>query len=88
MGRPGSKDEPKDPLEPMRRFARPSGERPREEDPALCRFLQALPRVGVSAPYWCGRTMRPEGPDSAPAQPEDCTDERPCFEAAWVEGEG
>ncbi|HTO87905.1 MAG TPA: hypothetical protein VMR54_10305 [Thermoanaerobaculia bacterium] len=72
----------------MRRFTRPAGERPREEDPALCRFLRALPRVGISAPYWCGKTMRPEGPDNAPAQPEDCTDERPCFEAARVESEG
>ena len=78
---------PPDPLQPMRRFARPAKEQ-REPDQALCRFLRAMPRPGSPAPYGCSRTMRPEGPDGAPAQPEACTDERPCFEAATVEGEG
>ncbi len=71
----------------MRRFARPLKEG-RESDLALCRYLRASPRSSSSGPYGCARTMRGEGPDGAPAQPEDCTDERACFEAATVEGRG
>jgi hypothetical protein len=76
-----------DPLQPMRRFARPA-KGSHEPDLALCRYLRASPRQSSAAPYGCARTMRPEGPDGLPAQPEDCTDERPCFEAATVEGRG
>jgi hypothetical protein len=77
---------PQDPLQPMRRFARPA-KGSHEPDLALCRYLRATARASGS-PYGCARTMRPEGPDGLPAQPEDCNDTRPCFEAARVEGRG
>jgi hypothetical protein len=84
-----------DSAEPMRRFARPIREGSREPDPMLCRHLRArnvyvpessrerdAPRSAPSAQYWCAKTMRPDGPDRAPALPEDCTDERICFDAS------
>jgi hypothetical protein len=84
-----------DSAEAMRRFARPLREEEfGEPDSLLCRHLQARalhapeshaaggpPRV-PSAAYRCLRTMRPPGPDGALALPEDCTDERICFEPA------
>jgi hypothetical protein len=80
-----------DSAEAMRRFARPPREVGGEPDSTLCRHLRARgphgaePRGGgpsrpVPAAYWCLRTMRPAGPDGALALPEDCTDERICFE--------
>jgi hypothetical protein len=82
-----------DSAEPMRRFARPI--RDGSPDPLLCRHLQArnlyvpesplerdASRSVPALPYWCLKTMRPDGPDGAPALPEDCMDERICFEAS------
>lgn len=87
-----------DPLAPIRRFARPSGH-PHEPDPFLCRHLrtktwlapdafgQGDPHHSPStAQYWCLRTMRPNGPDGDLALPEECTDERICFEAMASRG--
>ena len=83
-----------DSAEPMRRFARRAREGGGLPDPMLCRNLRArqphLPESpAVSGPsgtsaaaWWCLRTMRPAGPDGALALPEDCTDERICFEPA------
>jgi hypothetical protein len=83
-----------DPLAPMRRFARKDEAGPLESDPLLCRHLRTRtwlapdafgegdPRQSPStAQYWCLRTMRPNGPDGDLALPEECTDERVCFEA-------
>jgi hypothetical protein len=77
----------------MRRFARPEKGKGREVDSLLCRYLRTKtwlspdafgegdPRRSPSiAQYWCLRTMRPDGPDGALALPEECTDERTCFE--------
>ena len=82
-----------DSIEALRRFARPIREGfPEEPDSMLCRHLQARgrhvtdfhaessPARAPSTTYWCLRTMRPQGPDGALALPEDCTDERICFE--------
>ena len=44
-----------------------------------------LPQSSSTAQYWCLKTMRADGPDGALALPEDCTDERVCFEARWGE---
>lgn len=84
-----------DSAEPMRRFARPIKDGTREPDPFLCRHLRTktwyapdshaereLPRSSSTPQYWCLKTMRAEGPDGALALPEDCTDERVCFEPA------
>lgn len=83
----------------MRRFAR-KGEAPIEPDPMLCRHLRTKtwfspdsfgegdPRQSPStAQYWCLRTMRPNGPDGDLALPEECTDERVCFEAGLRKGQ-
>jgi hypothetical protein len=83
-----------DPLAPMRRFARPDAKGEASADPFLCRHLrtktwlapdafgQGDPAQSPStAQYWCLRTMRSNGPDGDLALPEDCTDERVCFEA-------
>ena len=83
-----------DPLAAMRRFAKPTGDARRVADPFLCRHLrtktwlapdafgQCDPRQSPStAQYWCLRTMRPDGPDGDLALPEECTDDRICFEA-------
>ena len=88
-----------DPLAPMRRFARKTGEGVREPDPFLCRHLRTKtwfspdafgegdPRQSPStAQYWCLRTMRSNGPDGDLALPEECTDERVCFEATVGRG--
>jgi hypothetical protein len=84
-----------DSAEAMRRFARPARNGSREPDPLLCRHFRSRSfyasdsfteregsRSSPVAPYWCVRTMRADGPDGVVALPEDCTDERICFEAA------
>jgi hypothetical protein len=81
---------PDDALSPLRRFARPN-RKGREADPAFCRHLRArAPNdpAGSGSSYWCLKTLRSEGPDGSGVSPEDCTDERACFEAAVVEGRG
>jgi hypothetical protein len=80
---------PDDPLSPLRRFARPN-RKGREADLAFCRHFRARAPSDPagSGAYWCLKTLRSEGPDGAPVAPEDCTDERTCFEAAVVEGRG
>jgi hypothetical protein len=43
---------------------------------------------GITKPrYCCLRTLTREGLDGAPALPDDCTDERVCFEPADRSGE-
>jgi hypothetical protein len=43
---------------------------------------------GIANPrYCCGKTLTREGPDFARALPDDCTDERGCFEPADRSGE-
>ncbi len=77
------------------RFAKAIKDGTRESDPFLCRHLRTktwyvpdsyterdLSRSSSTAQYWCLKTMRPDGPDGALALPEDCTDERACFEPA------
>jgi hypothetical protein len=77
----------------MRRFTRKGAETTREPDPFLCRHLRTKtwlaadafgegdPRKSPStAQYWCLRTMRPNGPDGDLALPEECSDERICFQ--------
>ncbi len=88
-----------DPLAPMRRFAKPADDGRLEADPFLCRHLrtktwlapdafgQGDPRRSPStAQYWCLRTMRSNGPDGDLAVPEECTDDRVCFEASVSKG--
>ncbi len=88
-----------DPLAAIRRFARPAGESAREPDSLLCRHLrtktwlapdafgQGDPRRSPStAQYWCLRTMRSDGPDGDLVLPEECTDERICFEPEKARG--
>jgi hypothetical protein len=88
-----------DPLAPIRRFARPSGERSEEFDSLLCRHLRTKTwfspdafgqgdptRSPSTAQYWCLRTMRSSGPDGDLALPEECTDDRICFEATVMKG--
>ena len=42
---------------------------------------------GISKPrYCCLKTLTREGPDGLRSQPDDCTDERPCFEPAHRSG--
>ena len=78
----------------MRRFTRQGGDEAASADPLLCRHLrtktwfapdafgQGDPAHSPStAQYWCLRTMRPNGPDGDLALPEECSDERICFEA-------
>jgi hypothetical protein len=80
----------------MRRFTTAED---READPFFCRHLRTRtwlsadafgegdPRRSPStAQYWCLKTMRSDGPDGALAIPEDCTDERICFEAGLTPG--
>src|SRR6266702_2972419 len=79
----------------MQRFAKAIKDGTRELDPFLCHHLRTktwyvpdsyterdLTRSSSTAQYWCLKTMRPDGPDGALALPEDCTDERACFEPA------
>jgi hypothetical protein len=88
-----------DPNEPMRRFARPGGEGTPEADPFLCRHLRAKnwfspdafgqgdpTRSPSTSQYWCLRTMRSNGPDGDLVLPEECIDERICFEAMVQKG--
>jgi hypothetical protein len=63
---------------------------PRESESLLCRYLRSgawavtHPVVGrITKPrYCCLKTLTQEGLDGAPALPDDCTDERVCFEPA------
>lgn len=84
-----------DSAEPMRRFARPIRDFSGQPESLLCRHLSASSwyapdtpstkdgsRPPSSGPYGCLRTMRPAGPDGMLALPDDCTDERICFEAS------
>jgi hypothetical protein len=77
----------------MRRFAKALRDGHREPDPFLCRHLRtrtwyvpdSLAERDVSGPsptaqYWCLKTMRSDGPDGGLVLPEDCTEERVCFE--------
>src|SRR6185503_8254406 len=77
------------------RFAKAIKDGSREPDPFLCRHLRTktwyvpdsyterdVSRSSSTAQYWCLKTMRSDGPDGALALPEDCTDERACFEPA------
>ena len=79
----------------MRRFTRPAAGAAREADPFLCRYLRTKTwlspdafgegdpgRSPSTAQYWCLKTMRSNGPDGDLAIPEECTDERICFEPA------
>ena len=79
----------------LEKFAKAIKDGVREPDPLLCRHLRArnwyVPASHAeretscpssAAPYWCLKTMRPDGPDGALALPEDCSDERACFEPA------
>ncbi len=79
----------------MRHFARPAGGAESEPDPFLCRYLRTRTwlspdafgegdptRSPSTAQYWCLKTMRASGPDGALVIPEECTDERICFEPA------
>lgn len=81
--------------DPGARFAKPIQDGTREPDPLLCRHLRTktwyvpdsyaerdISRSSPTAQYWCLKTMRSDGPDGALALPEDCIDERGCFEAA------
>ena len=73
----------------FRRLAAPVRPIDREPDALFCRHLTARvwavrhPALPVApAKYGCQRTLRPAGPDGAVALPDDCTDERDCFEPA------
>ena len=83
----------------MRRFTKKGRDAAPEPDPFLCRHLRTKtwfapdafgegdPRQSPStAQYWCLRTMRPAGPDGDLVLPEECTDERVCFEPAVGKG--
>lgn len=83
----------------MRRFARGGSEASPAADPFLCRHLRAKnwfapDAFGQGDPaqspstsqYWCLRTMRASGPDGGFVLPEECTDERICFEAMVSRG--
>lgn len=78
-----------DRYQPFRRLVQPGRALHREPEALFCRHLAARvwtvrhPGLPVApAPYSCQRTLRPEGPDGAVALPDDCTDERDCFEPA------
>ena len=74
-----------DPLQHFRGFAAPVRDVAREPDALLCRHLRA--RVwDVTLPanedYCCLKTLSRQGPDGNSARPDDCTEERGCFEPA------
>jgi hypothetical protein len=78
----------------FRRLAPPMRAAYREPDELLCRHLSARvwtvrhPALPVApSPYSCQRTLRSEGPDGGAALPDDCTDERDCFEPADRRGD-
>jgi hypothetical protein len=80
-----------DPLKSFRRFADPFRDVSREPDAFLCRHLRArawsvthpvVERPDPATEYCCLKTLRRQGPDGLDADPEDCTDERGCFEPA------
>jgi hypothetical protein len=81
-----------DPVGPARRLAGPAGRQ--RSRPSLCRHLRTKtwlapdafgegdPGTSPSiAQYWCLKTMRSSGPDGAFVLPEECTEDRVCFEA-------
>ena len=78
-----------DPLQSFRRLL-PSLTAARESDSLVCRFFRsgtwsvAPPAAGGAAKpqYCCLKSLDSDGPDGAGALPDDCTDERSCFEAA------
>ena len=78
-----------DPLQSFRRLL-PSLTAARESDSLVCRFFRSgawsvtPPAAGGNArpQYCCLKSLHPDGPDGAGARPDDCTDERPCFEPA------
>jgi hypothetical protein len=78
-----------DPLEPFRRFAATAVAR--EADPLLCRHLRSrawsvvhpvLDRFASAVRFCCLKSLRHDGPDGGRVLPDDCTDERGCFEPA------
>jgi hypothetical protein len=78
-----------DPLQSFRRLL-PSLTAAREADSLFCRFFRSgtwsvtpASAGGIAKPrYCCLKSLDPEGPDGAGARPDDCTDQRPCFEPA------
>jgi hypothetical protein len=80
-----------DPLQSFRRLALPVAAAACEPDPLLCCHLRsrewsvihpAVDRPDSTEPFLCLKTLRRAGPDEAPVTPDDCTDERGCFEPA------
>ena len=78
----------------FRRFAPPERTAYRKPDELLCRHLSARvwtvrhPALPVApSPYSCLKTLRSQGPDGGAALPDDCTDERDCFEPADRRGD-
>jgi hypothetical protein len=78
----------------FRRLAPPLSKAYSEPDELLCRHLSARvwtvrhPALPVApSPYSCLKTLRTEGPDCRAALPDDCTDERDCFEPADRRGD-
>ena len=83
-----------DPLQSFRRFLPPIVA-PRESETLLCRFFRSgawdvtHPVIGgITKPrYCCLKTLTREGADGGPALPDDCTEDRACFEPADRSGE-
>jgi len=80
-----------DPLQHFRGFAAPVRDIAREPDALLCRHLRArvwdvthpaIEDSGPVSPYCCLKTLSRQGPDGNSARPDDCTEERGCFEPA------
>jgi hypothetical protein len=80
-----------DPFQSFRRFAADFRDVSREPDALLCRHLRAqawsvthpvVERPDPAPEYCCLKTLRRHGPDGLDAHPDDCTDERGCFEPA------
>ena len=78
-----------DRYESFRRLATRNPVAYREPDELLCRHLSARvwtvrhPALPLApSPYSCQKTLRPDGPDGGAALPDDCSDERECFEPA------
>ena len=76
-----------DPFEPFRRFAAPAPAR--EPDALLCRHLRSrawsvvhpvLDRFAPPVRFCCLKSLRHDGPDGGRVLPDDCTEERGCFE--------
>ena len=80
-----------DPFQSFRRFMAAFRDVSREPDALLCRHLRAqawsvthpvLERPEPAPEYCCLKTLRRHGPDGLDAHPDDCNDERGCFEPA------